>query len=121
MRTTAHPSLRGQQFLVFGEVHGLPFTLDDRCANLRGDLSLAQLLVSVEIFADADVASRAVFAGEAIEEAAVPLAAVAVAVTRLLVERFFDSRRNRVSILHQGIAEELRIHGGGECAGRSLM
>src|SRR6267378_941487 len=117
----AHASLRGQRFLVFGEVHGLPFTLDDRCANLRGDLSLAQLLVSVEIFADADVASRAVFAGEAIEQAAVPLAAVAVAVTRLLVESFFDSRCNRVSILHNEAGEELRIHGRRESAGRNLI
>src|SRR6267142_2552058 len=121
MRATAHASFRGQRFLVFGEVRGLPLTLDNPCANLRGGLSLAQLFVSVEIFADADVASRAVFAGKAIEQAAMPLAAVAVAVTRLLVESFFDSRRNRVSILHEGIAEEVRIQSRGERGGRSLI
>src|SRR5229473_5255695 len=121
MRATAYASFRGQRFLVFGEVHGLPLTLDNPGANLRGGLPFAQLLVSVEILADADVASRAVFAGKAIEQAAMPLAAVAVAVTRLLVESFFDSRRNRVSILHEGIAEEVRIQSRGERGGRSLI
>jgi len=121
MRAMDHPSLRGQRFLVLGEVHGLPLTLDYPRANLRGSLSLTQLLVSVEVFADADVASRAVFAGEAIEQTGVPLAAVAVAVTRLLIECFFDAARNRVSILHDGIAEELRIHGRGERARRKLI
>src|SRR6266849_9042386 len=100
MRAAAHASLCGQRFLVFGEVHGLPLTVGNPGANLRGGLSPAQLLVSVEVFADADVASRAVFAGEAIEQAAVPLAAVAVAVTRLLIESLFDSRCNGVGILH---------------------
>src|SRR6266446_7184095 len=120
MRAAARGSLCGQRFLVFGEVHGLPLTLDNPSANLRGGPSFAQLLVSVEVFADADVASRAVFAGEAIKQAAVSLAAVAVAVTRLLVESFFDSRRNRVSILHEGIAEEVRIHSRGAGAGRKI-
>src|SRR6266436_517599 len=121
MRAAARGSLCGQRFLVFGEVHGLPLTLDNPSANLRGGPSFAQLLVSVEVFADADVASRAVFAGEAIKQAAVSLAAVAVAVTRLLVESFFDSRRNGVGILHNEAGEELRIHGRGERAGRNLV
>src|SRR6266850_4689251 len=121
MRAMDHPSLRGQRFLVFGKVHGLPLTLDYPRANLRGSLSLTQLVVSVEVFADANVASRAVFAGEAIEQAAMPLAAVAMAVARLLIECFFDAARNRVSILHNGIAEELRIHGRGERARRNLL
>src|SRR6267378_1726931 len=119
-RAAAYRSLRGQRFLVFGEIHGLPLTLDDRSANLRGGLSLAQLLVSVEVFADADVASGAVLAREAIEQAAVSLAAVAMAVAWLLVEGFLDSRRNRVGILHHRIAEELRIHGRGKRPRRTL-
>src|SRR5712664_2148973 len=121
MRAAAHASLCGQRFLVSSEVHGLPLTLNNPTANLRGGPSLAQLLVSVEVFADADVASRAVFAGEAIEQAAVPLAAVAVAVTRLLIESFFDSRCNCVGILHNEAGEELRIHDRGERAGRNLV
>src|SRR5712664_4015238 len=121
MRATAHASFRGQRFLVFGEVHGLPIASDDVRTNLRGGLPFAQLLVGVEIFADADVASCAVFVGKAIEQAAMPLAVVAVAVTRLLVKSFLDSRCCRVSILHEGIAEEVRIQSRGERGGRSLI
>jgi len=37
------------------------------------------------------------------------LAAVAVAVTGLLVESFFDFCRHRVSILHDGVSEKFGI------------
>lgn len=121
MFATAYSSLCWQWFLVLGEVHGLPLTLDNPRANLRGSLSLAQLLVSVEIFADANIASRAVFAGEAIQQAAVPLAAIAVAVAWLLVKRLLDSSSNGVGILHAWIGEEFRIHRRRECAGRNLI
>ena len=72
--------------LVLGEVHRLPVAFDDACTNLRSGLAFSGLLVAVEILIDADVASRAVFAGEAIEQAAVSLAAVAMAIAGLLVE-----------------------------------
>src|ERR1700674_1429920 len=121
MRAAAPVSLRGQRLLVFGEVHGLPRTLDNPCANLRGGLSLAQLLVSVEILTHANVASGTVFAGEAIEQAAVSQASIAVAVARLLVERFLDSSSNRVGILHAGLGEELRMHGRGKRARGNLI
>ena len=85
--------------MIFADVHGLPFALYDSRADLRGSVSLAGLFVRIQIFADANSATGAVFADEAIEKAFVALAAIAMAVARLLVQNFFDMGREGVGIL----------------------
>ena len=57
------------------------------------------------------------FADEAVEQAGVTLAAVAVAIARLLIENFFDAGGDGVSVLDDGIAKSVRSHGRGERAG----
>ena len=106
--------------MIFGDVDGLPFTARDAVADLRGSFSLAGLLVGVEIFANANLTAGAVFADEAIEQAGVSLAAVAVAKTRFLVENFFDAGGDGVGVLHDGIGEGVGAHGGGESASGRL-
>src|ERR1700719_3138575 len=85
--------------LIFGEIDRSPFAFDDSGANLRGGLAVAGLLVGIEIFRDADVATSAVLAGETIEQAAMALAAVAVAVAGLAIERLLDPGGNGVGVL----------------------
>src|ERR1700693_2785142 len=101
------PSFCRQRLLVLSDVHRLPIAFDDACPNLRGGLAFPGLLVAVEILIDADVASRAVFAGEAIEQAAVSLAAVAMAIAGLLVQRLLDLRGDGVRILHDMVRDEV--------------
>jgi len=104
--------------LVLGEVHRLPVASDDACPNLRGGLAFLRLLVAVEILIDADVASRAVFAGEAIEQAAVSLAAVAMAIAGLLVQRLLDLRGDGVRICTTGSGKNsgFIVAGSAPCA-----
>ncbi len=101
--------LLGQRPLVFGEIYPVPLPRNDACANLRGALLLAGLFVSVEVFLDAGAAFGAVLAGEAVQEAGVALAAVAMAKAGLLVERILDFCGDRVRILNEGIMEELGV------------
>ncbi|SRR6266571_7314854 len=103
-------SLCGQRLPVFGGVYRLPFALDDACPNLRGGFALLRLFVGVEVLIDAGAAFGTVFARKAIEQAAVALGAVAMTIAGLLVERFLDLRRERVSILNHGITEEFGVH-----------
>jgi hypothetical protein len=83
----------------------------DAFADLRGGPALAGLFVGVESFLDASAAAGAVLAGETIEQAAMTLAAVAVAVAGLLVEIFLDARGQGIGVLDDGIGEEVRAHG----------
>jgi hypothetical protein len=71
--------------LVFGEVYFLPVAAHDAFADLRGSFALAGLFVGVEGFALADVATCAMTACKTIEQAAVTLAAIAMAVAGLLI------------------------------------
>src|ERR1700686_3985499 len=75
--------------LVFADIHGLPFTLNNSRADLCGSFSFASLFIGIQIFTNTDSATGAVFADEAIEKAFVALAAIAMAIARLLVENFF--------------------------------
>src|SRR5437016_10249520 len=104
-------SLGRQRLLVFGKVHRLRGGLDDGGPNVRAGLAFAGLFIAVEIFVDANVASRAVFAGEAIEQAGVPLAAVTMAIAGLLIERLLDLRCDSIRILNHGIREKVGVHG----------
>src|ERR1700676_3015246 len=71
--------------LIFADVHGLPFALNNFSADLCGSFSLAGLFVGIQIFTNADPATGAMFADEAIEKAFMALAAIAMAVARFLV------------------------------------
>src|SRR6266436_5187864 len=113
-------SLCGQRLPVFGGVYRLTFALDDACPNLRGAFALQRLFVGVEVLIDAGAAFGAMFAGKAIEQAAVALGAVAMTIAGLLVKRFLDLRRERVSVLHQGITEEFGVHRRGKRTLRRL-
>jgi len=64
----------GKRSLVFGDVDGLPLALDDAITDLRGRFALVGLLVGVEV-SRTKSGSRPVFAGEAIEQTGVTLAA----------------------------------------------
>jgi hypothetical protein len=107
--------------LIFGDVHGLPFTARDAFADLRRSFAFARLFVGVQIFANANLATGAVFADETIEQTGMALAAVAMAIAGLLIQNFFDARGDGVGVLHYGIAKSVRAHGGGESACGSLI
>src|SRR5258708_37206396 len=96
-------SLCGQRLPVFGGVYRLPFALDDACPNLRGGFSLQRLFVGVEVLIDAGAAFGAMFAGKAIEQAAVALGAVAMKIAGLLGKRFLGLRPAGVSLLKHGV------------------
>src|SRR5204863_4489690 len=113
-------SLGRQRLLVFGKVHRLPGAFDDAGPNLRAGLAFAGLFIAVEIFVDANIASRAMFAGEAIEQAGVTLAAVAMAIAGLLIERLLDLGGDGVGILNHEIREKVGVHGRGKRTHRDL-
>jgi len=96
--------------LIFGDIDRFPLALDDPCPNLRGALSFARLLERVEIFVNTRAASGTVLAGEAVQEALVSLAAVAMAVAGLLVQRLFDLCGDGVGVLYDGVGKKARIH-----------
>ena len=86
--------------MIFADIHGLPFALNDSRADLCGSFSFAGLLVRVQIFAKANSTTGAVFADEAIEKTFMALAAIAMAVARFLVQNFFDMGGQGVGILY---------------------
>ena len=90
-------ALRGQEISlrrsrtrgkVLRHVHALPVSALDAFTNLCSGPAFPRLLVGVEVFAFADPAYRRVLAHIAIEQAAVALAAVAVAIAWLLIKDF---------------------------------
>ena len=86
--------------MIFADVHGLPFALNNSRADLCGSFSFASLFIGIQIFTNTDSATGAVFADEAIEKAFVALAAIAMAVARFLVQNFFDMGGEGVGILY---------------------
>src|SRR5580704_16080678 len=82
----------GNRGLVFRHVYALPVSALDAFANLCCGFAFVRLLVGVEIFAFANPAYRRMLAHIAIEQAAVALAAVAVAIAGPLLKDFFDAR-----------------------------
>ena len=107
--------------LIFADVHGLPLALNDSVADLCGGFSFAGLFVRIQIFANADPATGAMFADEAIEKAFVALAAVAMAVARLLVKNFFHVGCEGVGVLHYRIRKIIGAHGRGKRASGSFV
>src|SRR5712671_1589872 len=101
---SAAKSVRGR--LVFRHVHLLPLAVLDPRADLRGGFALARLLVGIKTFADTNIAARRMFAGKAIEQAAVSLAAVAMAIARLLIQDFLDAHGNGIRVLHHDAGEQ---------------
>src|SRR4029077_20939143 len=97
---------RGHHGCVFRHVDALPLAPLDSFANLCGGLAIARLLVCVEIFALANSAGGGVLAHITIEQAAMALAAVAVAIAWLLIKNFLDACRNAVSVLSNWVGEE---------------
>src|SRR4029077_4061205 len=95
---------------VFRGIHLLPFAMDDAFADLRGRFALASLLVRIKIFLLADIASGAVAADKAIEQAAMSLAAVAVAIARLLVKNFLRAAGNPVRVEGLNVGEDRCVH-----------
>src|SRR5208283_3699807 len=84
--------------LVLRDVHLLPIAAHDAFADLRRLLAPARLFVGIERFLYADVAARAMPAYETVEQAAVPLAAVAVAIARLLIKHFLHAPRHHIGV-----------------------
>src|SRR5208337_4621845 len=80
------------------QVDQLPVALDDPGANLPRRLALLVHGVSVIKFFQAGSALCAVGAGKAAVQAGVPHAAVAVAVTRLLVNHLWNLRRQFIGM-----------------------
>src|SRR5580704_4918912 len=78
----------GNRGLVLRHVHALPVSALDAFPNLCSGFAFVRLLVGVEIFAFANPACRRVLAHKTIEQAAVALAAVAVAIAWLLIKDF---------------------------------
>jgi hypothetical protein len=64
------------------------------------------LLIRVEIFALANPAYRGVLAHITIEQAAMALAAVTVAIARLLIKNSLNARRDAVGVLCDWLSEE---------------
>jgi hypothetical protein len=102
--------LGGKRGLILGEVHLLPLASLDSFTDLRTALAFSRLLVRVKALANANFATCGVFAGEAVQQAAVALASIAVAITRLLVEDLLNPRRYSVSVLYDHICEKRRTH-----------
>src|SRR5271165_798340 len=97
--------------LIFGDIDLLPIAAHDTFANLCGGLALAGLFVGVEGFALADVTARAVMAHEAIQQAAVTLTTVAMAVAGLLIEDLFNAAGDGVGVEDNGFRKQRRLHG----------
>ena len=93
-------------FAVFGKIQFLPIAFHDAVADLRGHLSFVRLLVGVKGFRHADVAAGTMTADKAVEQAAMTLALIAVAVARLLIENFLDAPGYGVGIENSDVAEE---------------
>src|SRR5437899_3461536 len=106
--------------LILSGVERFPFSFDDGGANLYGGLSLTQLFEGVEVFVNTGAAPRTVFAGKAIEQALVALAAVAMAVAGLLVKRLLDFCGDRVRVLHDRVGKKIGIHRRGKFSLRGL-
>jgi len=94
-----------QALLILGHVDGLPLAFDDAIANLRAGLALGGLFVGVKIFAHADIAAGGMAADEAVQQAAVALALIAMAIAGFLVQRLLDARGDGVSVLHVDFRE----------------
>src|SRR5258706_15092567 len=91
--------------LILGHVYLLPFPAFNARPDLRRGLALVRLLIRVDRFSHAHTAAGAMLGGEAIEQARVALAPVAVAIAGLLVEYFLHPRREDVSVLYGDVCE----------------
>src|SRR5579863_1071430 len=108
--SSGFPLLERKRGGVFRSINRLPFALDDSFANLRRRFAFARLLIRVKVFIDADVATRTVLAYKAIQQTPVPLAAVAMAIARLLVEDSLHARCHRVRVHDDWLTKRLRVH-----------
>jgi hypothetical protein len=97
-----------QRRLVLRHIDALPGAVLDAFANLCARFAFARLLVRIKILSLANPTCRGVFAHITIEQAAMALAAVAVAIARLLIKNFLDARRQSVGILRNRLGEERR-------------
>jgi hypothetical protein len=102
---------------VLGQIDVLPIAVDDAGADLGGGFAFAKLFEGVERFALANVAAGTVAADEAIEQAGVALALIAVAVAGLLIESFANASGGGVGVGGFSVGELRGIHGFGERAG----
>src|SRR5262249_49155140 len=91
--------------LILGNVQLLPFALFDAVANLGSGFSLLALLVGIQRFPDAHAAFSRMLARVAVQQAAVTLAAIAVAIAGLLVQHALHSSSQCVGILHHDVVE----------------
>src|SRR5258708_34540013 len=91
--------------LILRHIYLLPFPAFNACPDLRRALALVRLLIRVDRFSHAYAAAGAMLAGEAIEQARVALAAVAVAIAGLLVEYFLHPRLEDVIVLDGDVCE----------------
>src|SRR5258708_31068136 len=91
--------------LVFCGIDLLPFAVLNSLANLRRSFTLSGLLVRIKRFAHADIAHRSVGAGKTIEQAAVAVRSIAMAVTWLLIQNFLHFSGESIRILNHRIIE----------------
>lgn len=106
--------------MVFAEIDGLPLAVEDAVANLPGRFAAPRFFVGIESFLDAGFTARTVTADEAVEQAAMPLAAVAMAVARLLVQNFFHAPGGEVSVRNDFVGIKRWIHSGRKRPARRL-
>ena len=108
--------MRGGRSLIFVDVHGLPFALNDSRRGFVREFFLCGFARRNTDLRERRSAAGAMFADETVEKAFVALAAVAMAVARLLVENFFHVGREGVGILDYRIRKIVGAHGGGKRA-----
>src|SRR5437763_1816190 len=88
LRARSASLFRGEWRVVFGDVELPPLTVFDAFADLRGGFVFLRLLVGIDAFADAHLAFRGMLSREAIQQTAMALAPITMAVTRLLIQKF---------------------------------
>src|ERR1700720_1668643 len=88
------------RFLIFCEVDCFPVTPDNALANLRWSLPFVGLFVDVKQLLQAGPATRSVLGGIAVQQTAVTVVAVAIAVARLLIESLCKVRSQTIGGLH---------------------
>ena len=90
---------------IFRYVHIAPLTVFDPGPDLRRGLSFVRLFVGVEPLPYANFANGCVLSCKTIEQAAMPLAAIAMTIAGLLVKDFLHASGEVISVLHDDVGE----------------
>src|SRR5205085_2962825 len=102
--------------LVLAHIYLASFTVLDTSSDLRRGFAVMRLLIGIKRLAHAHITAGTVLAGEAIEQARMANAAVAMAVAGLLVQNWLYPRGQGVSVLNHYLSKKSWRQGGGEFA-----